>query len=62
MENTNYMMDADCVAKELGISRGHAYKIIREMNRDLKNKGYLVIAGKIPKAYWQTKIYGHKTS
>jgi hypothetical protein len=61
METNNYMMDADNVAHELGISRGHAYKLIREMNHDLKEKGYLIIAGKIPKAYWQTRVFGYNS-
>ena len=43
------MMDATDVAQALGISKSHAYKIVRELNRDLKNAGYIVIAGKIPK-------------
>ena len=45
-------------AQALGISKSHAYKIVRELNRDLKNAGYIVIAGKIPKAYWEQKFYG----
>lgn len=31
---TNYMMTADEVAAELGISKGHAYKIDRQMNKE----------------------------
>lgn len=46
-------------SKELGVSKGHAYKLISEMNEELKKDGYLVIAGKIPKAFWQTKFYGY---
>ena len=57
---TNHMMTAEDVSKELGISKGHAYKLIREMNEELKTGGYLVIAGKIPKAFWETKFYGHR--
>ena len=30
------MMDATDVAQALGISKSHAYKIVRELNRDLK--------------------------
>jgi fructose-1-phosphate kinase PfkB-like protein len=52
------MMDATDVAQALGISKSHAYKIVRELNRDLKSAGYIVIAGKIPKAYWEQRFYG----
>lgn len=44
----------------LGISTGHAYKLIREMNKDLKKSGYMVIAGKVPKGYFETRWFGYK--
>ncbi len=53
------MMTAEDVAKELGVSKGHAYKLIRELNEELQSKGYLVVAGKVPKAFWKTKFYGY---
>lgn len=43
----------------LGVSKGHAYKLIRELNKELQSKGYLVVAGKVPKAFWETKFYGY---
>ena len=49
---------SDEVAKMLGVSRGKAYEIIRELNGELKEKNYLVVAGKIPKAYFAEKYYG----
>ena len=33
---SNYMMDAEDVANELGISKGHAYKVIRRLNEELE--------------------------
>ena len=53
------MMTAEDVSKELGVSKGHAYKLIRELNEELQSKGYLVVAGKVPKAFWETKFYGY---
>ena len=32
---SNYMMGAEDVANELGISKGHAYKVIRQLNGEL---------------------------
>ncbi len=46
------------VAAMLGISRGKAYNILRDMNNDLAKKGYLTIAGKIPVEYFREKWYG----
>ena len=34
----NYMMNANDVADELGVSKGHAYKVIRKLNAELKTK------------------------
>ena len=57
---TNYMVTVDEVAEELGVSRGHAYKLIRNLNDELAEKGFIVVAGKIPRAFWETKFYGYK--
>lgn len=48
-------LDADAVVELLGVSKGFAYKIIRELNADLKSKGYIVIAGKVPTKFFQEK-------
>ena len=32
----------------MSVSNGHAYKLIRAMNTELKKQGYLTIAGKLP--------------
>lgn len=47
------------MADMLGISVGHAYKIIRSLNQELKNDGYIVIAGKIPKDYFKKRWFGY---
>ena len=57
---SNYMMNATDVATELGISKGHAYKVIRQLNEELGELGFLVVAGKIPRAFWETKFYGYQ--
>ena len=46
------------VAKMLGVSRAKGYKIVRELNEELTKKGYIVIAGKIPKKFFEEKNYG----
>ena len=49
----------DEVAEELGISISYAYKVIRKLNAELKNMGYLTIAGRINKKYFIEKVcYG----
>ncbi len=55
----NYMMTVEEVAMELGVSKGHAYKLIRQMNEELETSGYLTVAGKIPRAFWEKKFFGY---
>lgn len=42
----------------LGVSLGQSYKIIRTLNSELSDMGYITIAGRIPKAYFKTKYFG----
>lgn len=58
---SNYMMDAEDVANELGISKGHAYKVIRQLNGELEKSGLIIVAGKVPRAFWEKKFYGYET-
>ena len=46
------------IADLLGISRGHAYKIVKQLNTELANKGYITIAGRIPKKFFAEHYYG----
>ena len=46
------------VANLLGVSRAKGYKIVRKLNEELTKKGYIVIAGKIPKKFLEEKYYG----
>lgn len=46
MENTSFMR-VDEVAKELGISKSYAYKIVQKLNAELAEKGYMVISGRV---------------
>ncbi len=62
MDMTNYMMDANEVAKELGVSKGQAYKLIRQLNEELRAGNFVVVAGKIPRAFWEKKFYGYQNT
>lgn len=52
-------MSVDEVAEELGISKSYAYKIVHKLNDELKQKGYMTIAGRINRNYFKEKLcYG----
>ena len=49
---------AEEVASELGISKPYAYKLVREMNEELKEKGFITIPGRVSRRYFEEKFYG----
>ena len=51
-------LTAQEVAEVVGVSTGKAYSMIREMNAELKEEGYLTVSGKVPTAFFQKKFYG----
>ncbi len=54
--NENSFMKVNDVAEELGISVSHAYKIMQQLNRELKEKGYMTIAGRVNRKYFMEKF------
>lgn len=48
------------VADLLNISQQQAYKIIRDMNKQLAEHGFLVLRGRINKKYLMEQIYKAK--
>lgn len=49
---------AEEVSRELGISKPYAYKLVREMNEELKQKGFITIPGRVSRRYFEEKFYG----
>ncbi len=52
----NNFMKVEEVAKELGVSKSFAYKVMQQLNDELKAKGYLTIAGRVNRAYFLEKL------
>ena len=55
MENRFY--NVHDIKKMLDISESKAYQIIRQLNKELSEQGYITIAGKIPKIYFEERTY-----
>ena len=53
-------MRASEVAKELSVSTSFAFKIIKQLNAELKEKGYITIPGRINHQYFYERLYGGK--
>lgn len=56
--NKNLFIKAEEIAKKLGVSKPYAYKLIRKLNEELKNRGFITISGKVSRQFFEEKIYG----
>lgn len=54
----NIFIKAERIAEELGVSKPYAYKIVREMNKELQKQGYITIAGRVSRKYFEERFYG----
>lgn len=54
----NQFIRADDVAKKLDVSKPYAYKIIRQLNDELKSKGFITVAGRVNRQYFNKRFYG----
>ena len=61
-ENNKIYITANELAEMLGVSVGHAYKLIRQLNEELENSGFIVVAGKVPRAFWEKKFFGYQAT
>ena len=52
----NRFIRAEEVADELGVSKPYAYKLIRQLNEELK--GFITIAGRVNRQYFNERLYG----
>lgn len=57
MEKKRFM-DVTDVAEYLDVSTSKAYKIIRSMNEELARKGFITVAGKVSRTYFEERVYG----
>ena len=50
------LMNVEEVAKELGISKSYAYRLVRQLNTEMKSLGYLTISGRINRQFFLEKV------
>lgn len=58
LKSEQLFVRVETVMHDLQISRPFAYRMIAGWNEELKEQGYTPICGRIPKAYYEKKIYG----
>ena len=54
----NKFIRAGEVAQELRVTKPYAYKLIRQFNDELKEKGFITIAGRVNRQYFYERLYG----
>ncbi|HBR31273.1 MAG TPA: transcriptional regulator [Clostridiales bacterium] len=54
---TTMFMRVEDVAKEMGVSVSYAYKLIRQLNKELKETGCITIQGRIDRKFFHEKFY-----
>ena len=42
----------------LSVSESKAYSVVRQLNKELSDKGYMVIPGRVSKKYFEERFYG----
>lgn len=52
------IMNVRDVMAVLEVSESKSYAIIRALNRELSDKGYITIPGKVPTTFFEEKVYG----
>lgn len=55
MVETRYVRASE-VAEILDVSKAKAYKLIAEMNNELKSQNIIVISGRVPRKYLMKRI------
>ena len=50
-------MKASDIAEELDISISYAYRIVRTLNEELSNMGYITITGRVNRQYFNERLY-----
>lgn len=46
------------ISEILGVSESKSYSYIRQMNEELKEKGYIICRGRVPVAYFKERFFG----
>ncbi len=52
-------MDVNDVSEYFQCSKSKAYKVIAQLNKELKEKRYICIHGKVSRKYFMERVYGY---
>lgn len=46
------------ICKTLSVSELKAYSIVRDLNKELSDKGYMILPGRVSRRYFEECFYG----
>lgn len=52
------LIGADEIATTLNVSKAFAYQLIRNLNAQLRERGYITIAGRVSRRFFMERFYG----
>lgn len=53
-------LSAKDISLYMGVSLSMAYRIIRQLNEELSECGYITVAGRVSRSYFEEKTYMNK--
>ena len=59
-EQTKRFLNAADVADYLGVSVSKGYKIISQLNSELRKQGFLTVSGKVNRKYFEKRLYSEE--
>lgn len=57
MEKDNSFINAEDIVEITGMSLQYAYKLIKQLNKELEDKGFFTIRGRVSKKYFEERFY-----
>jgi len=58
MSTTSTFITVPDIREVLSVSESKAYRIVRSLNEELKQKGYMAIPGRVSRYYFNERFYG----
>lgn len=58
MNNNQLFLTAEDVANIMSVSLSMGYKVIRQMNDELKSMGFITVSGRVSKKFFESKVFG----
>ena len=55
MSETLFIRAKD-IAEEMGVSEAYGYKLIRQLNNELKEQGFVTVQGRLSRQYFEERI------